>query len=297
MRIQKLFPLSSRHTPAALEQGLQSWLQTPMGQRMLQAETEVIRAILPSLFGYYCVHAGPVYLPEVLTDCIIKHHFRLVTGATDQDAQPRAARADIHPQRAPSACVGRMDALPFDSNSVDALLLHHCLDTEADPHSALREASRVLMPGGTIVLVGFNPWSLWGLWRVMTCRAGFGRVQAPWGCRFISPYRLSDWLNLLDFEVEGCETRLYLPPLGNAQAAADTFVGRAQTFAESHFHHFGGTYILVAKKREVTMTPIKTPWHRAPAFKPVTVAHAREPSVSTVASLVEARRKREEDGP
>lgn len=310
MRIQKLLPMSNRHSPAELEQGLHDWLSTPVGQRLLKAESEVLRAVLPRLFGYYCVHAGPVCLPDILADCTIKHHFRLVTGP--QRAQwhkpdfvlreafcdaPGDQHADRKLKRLPSLCAGRMDALPFESNSVDALLLHHCLDTEANPHSALREAGRVLMPGGSIVVVGFNPWSLWGLWRMMTFRAGFGRVPSPWGCRFISPYRLSDWLNLLDFEVEGCESRFYLPAFGAQQGRASASMSRVQSFAERHLHHFGATYILVAKKREVCMTPIKAPWHRAASFKPVAVAHAREPSVGTVSSLVEARRKRDEDNP
>jgi len=186
--------------------------------------------------------------------------------------------------------------MPFESNSVDAILMHHCLDVDANPHSALREACRVLMPGGSIVLVGFNPWSLWGMWRALTFRAGFGRVKAPWGCRFVSPYRLSDWLNLLDFEVEGCETRFYLPAVSGSETGDNPFLARVQSFAERHLHHFGATYILVAKKREVCMTPLKTAWQtRAPAFKPVAVAHAREPTVASVSSLVEARRKRDDE--
>jgi len=324
MRIQKLLPIASRHAPAELERELGAWFQGPAGQRILAAEAQVLRAVIPRLFGYYCIHAGPVFLPEILDDCIIKRHFRLVTAlqagmapapshevkepshawfAEDSNAakyrDPAQLSTDVSERvlsRSPSRCIGRMDALPFDSNSVDAILMHHCLDVDVNPHSALREACRVLVPGGSIVLVGFNPWSLWGMWRTLTFRAGFGRFPAPWGCRFVSPYRLSDWLNLLDFEVQGCETRFYLPLLGGGEPGENTVLARVQSFAEQHFHHFGATYIMVAKKREVGMMPLKAPWQaRKPAFNPPVVAHARESSVATVASLVEAKRKRDED--
>jgi hypothetical protein len=105
-------------------------------------------------------------------------------------------------------------------------------------------------------------------------------------------------LNLLDFEVEGCETRFYLPAFGANPIKSESPLSRVQSAAERYLHHFGATYLLVAKKREVGMMPLKTAWQRStPAFKPVTVAHAREPSVGTVASLMEARRKRDEDQP
>jgi ubiquinone/menaquinone biosynthesis C-methylase UbiE len=36
------------------------------------------------------------------------------------------------------------------------------LEFAAEPHAILREVDRVMMPVGRLVIVGFNPWSLWG---------------------------------------------------------------------------------------------------------------------------------------
>ena len=41
----------------------------------------------------------------------------------------------------------------------------HVLEFEARPHDTVREAQRVLVPEGTLVVSGFSPWSLMGLWR------------------------------------------------------------------------------------------------------------------------------------
>ena len=54
-------------------------------------------------------------------------------------------------------------ALPFPDNSLDLVLLPHALELSHDPHTALREVARVLVPEGRVVITGINPASLWGL--------------------------------------------------------------------------------------------------------------------------------------
>jgi ubiquinone/menaquinone biosynthesis C-methylase UbiE len=53
--------------------------------------------------------------------------------------------------------------LPFAEKSVDACLLAHTLPWCSDPHRLLREADRVLIDDGWMILTGFNPVSLMGL--------------------------------------------------------------------------------------------------------------------------------------
>lgn len=53
--------------------------------------------------------------------------------------------------------------LPFADKSVDVCLLAHTLPWCTDPHRLLREADRVLIDDGWLVISGFNPISLMGL--------------------------------------------------------------------------------------------------------------------------------------
>ena len=64
-------------------------------------------------------------------------------------------------------------------------------------HQVLREVRRVLIAEGRVIIIGFNPYSLWGLWRL------FGRWKGPsHGAAVFCLPRLSDWLTLMGFAVE-----------------------------------------------------------------------------------------------
>ncbi|SUC20518.1 Methyltransferase domain [Proteus mirabilis] len=56
-----------------------------------------------------------------------------------------------------------LNYLPFENKSVDVCLMAHVLDYSADPHWLLREADRVLVDDGWIILSSFNPISLLGI--------------------------------------------------------------------------------------------------------------------------------------
>src|SRR3989344_1253033 len=105
-------------------------------------------------------------------------------------------------------------ALPFAAASLDLLVLPHTLELSIDPHAALREVERVLVPEGRVVISGLNPTSLWGLrqWRArMIQRLGGGTLYLPDVGEFIGYRRLRDWLRLLRFEVESAPFGCYRP--------------------------------------------------------------------------------------
>src|SRR5699024_4183589 len=82
---------------------------------------------------------------------------------------------------------------------VDALLLAHSLELSAEPHRLLRECERVLNDRGQLVLLGFDPWSMWALAQRLP---GRGSARFVRDARFYGVHRVCDWLRLLGFEPE-----------------------------------------------------------------------------------------------
>ena len=80
------------------------------------------------------------------------------------------------------------ERLPFSAHSIDGLVLHHFLELGGEARAILREAQRVLRPGGRVVICGFNSLSIWGLLR---WRAIF-RGLMPY-----SSVRVQDWVSVL----------------------------------------------------------------------------------------------------
>src|SRR3954471_16771992 len=153
--------------------GLTDWLKTPAGAYVLQWEQDHLDIAVADLFGFHALQLG---LPEL--DALRMNRMPHRWVATEQlepaVASGATSAADNDTNDVPRAAVALhcdFDALPFDSNSLDLVVLPHALELARDPHLALREVDRVLRPEGRVVIVGFNPGSLWGV------RQHWGRLR------------------------------------------------------------------------------------------------------------------------
>ncbi len=231
---------SGGHTETRTQ--LRAWFASPPGQRLLLAEMEQMGRVLPNLFGYHLLQVGSLGDVDMLSASRVRNRLLL---DVDGDSRASGVAASIR------ACA---DALPVASDSVDVVVLPHLLEFDANPHEALREVERVLVPEGHLVISGFNPWSFMGLWRLAASR----KRGAPWNGRFLSLTRLKDWLALLGFDIVDTETYLFCPPFSN-----DSVVEKLQlldTLGKRLWPYLGGAYVVVARKRVVTLTPIKPDW-------------------------------------
>lgn len=122
---------------------------------------------------------------------------RLVWPSSSADPDGGLSVKDSADLTRPSRLISSIADLPFQTESLDLLVLSHALEVARDPHHLLREAQRVLLPEGRIVLTGFNPFSVWRLRRSPHSVARF----PPAGHAWIALPRLKDWLKLLNFDL------------------------------------------------------------------------------------------------
>ncbi len=157
---------------------------------------------------------------------------------------------------------GLPEALPFDVKSIDVVLLPHTLDFASDPHQVLREVDRVLAPEGHVVILGFNPLSLWGIRRLVARRRG----RVPWCGNFFGRHRIKDWLALLEYELTGGHMLYYRPPVQN-EAVMDRLYFLDKV-GDRWWPMMAAAYLVVAKKRVFGVTPLHPRRRKKPAIGP-----------------------------
>jgi SAM-dependent methyltransferase len=226
--------------------GLTDWLRSPAGDYVLQWEQGHLDTAVADLFGFHALQLG---MPEL--DALRGNRMPHRWVATESIESPPAT--DPVAPRTAIALHCDFDALPFDSQSLDLVVLPHALELARDPHLALREVERVLVPEGRVVIVGFNPASLWGLrqwlgrWRRRLVTRPGSALFLPSVGEFMGYRRLRDWLRLLSFEVEAGRFGCYRPPV-SAQKWLTRFAWMERA-GDRWWPVFGAVYFVVAVKR------------------------------------------------
>ncbi len=215
---------------------MSQWYETPLGNRLREVEMSLLDRCLPRRFGYHLLQIGCANFP-MYENSPVGHKFS-ITHNNNLAGHGIAARGE---------------AIPLTSESVDVVLLHHALDYSSFQHQLLREVSRVLIAGGHIVIVGFNPVSSWGL------RTRFpGHKMHPWNGRLLSTSRISDWLKLLDFQIEQVRYGAYTLPINSPGVIK--YSSLLERLASRLNWPTGGVYMISARKQVLPLTPIQTSW-------------------------------------
>jgi SAM-dependent methyltransferase len=226
-----------------------AWFGTPLGQAMLAAEKLSLEEALQDLFGYHLLQIGVDPALDMTGSSRITH--RVTVASSDAGADSL------------SSLIADPRQLPLPSGSVDLVVLHHALDFSPTPHQLLREAQRVLIPRGCLVVVGFNPWSGFGLTRHV---ARLFSRHALWRHQPLRLGRLLDWLQLLDLEPDRVQRGFYRPAVQHPGA-----LRRLQWCDQwgKRLHLPGGAFYQVLACKELGgAVPVKPAWERRPSSLP-----------------------------
>ena len=225
------------------------WLQTTLGKRLLNQEQRLFDAITGDIFGFNAVQLGLLQM-DTLKNSRIPNIIRVGNSAGD--------------------CFCESDYLPFAPDCIDLLCLPHVLEFSENPHQTLREAERVMVPEGYLIITGFNPISAWGI------KYAYNKEESyPWKGHFFTISRIKDWLALLGLEFVSGDMGVYELPINN-----EKWLNRCvfmEKFGSNWWPMLGGIYFIVARKRVVNMNLLKPGWQKT-ALNPRFVVGAQKQS-------------------
>lgn len=247
---------------------LKQWYETPQGQQFLHLQTQWVNDHVGEMFGYHLMQMGVVQCPEFCSNSRIHHRFN-VSPILESHIDPPKHNHGCDLQASPTH-------LPLADESVDVLLMHHALDYSHDPHQVLKEAARVTVPSGHIIIMGFNPYSFWGLKQLFKRPFSDQAIYKPQRLR---SGRIEDWLALLSFtavKTEFQSTGLFThnPRATTTQGDSSNrsrFIQKLSALPPSRFIDLivkranlpiGSMYFIVARKDKAAMTPIKPLWQK-----------------------------------
>jgi SAM-dependent methyltransferase len=219
------------------------WLRTPLGALTTATETAMAEKAMERMFGDVAVQLGVWGDPELF----LRHSKTRLSLLAAPDPS-----AGVDLVCAPSS-------LALASDSVDAVILPHTLELSERPRETLREVHRVLVGDGQVLLLCFDPHSLWGLGKRL------GRIPAREDAP-LSIRRLFDWLTLLGLEPMHWQRYLYVPPLNHD--AVTRHAASMARWGERFWPFASGAFMIVANKRMYSGISMRERWARRPRVVP-----------------------------
>ncbi|MBR7799279.1 class I SAM-dependent methyltransferase [Undibacterium fentianense] len=224
---------ASNSTQAAIID-LGDWLLQPAGSYICAWEQAQFDLLTADIFGFHALQIGLPQLPA-LTASRMPHQWQTAHQVPLMNASLRQQVVLVHD----------FAELPFESQSIDLIILPHVLEFAEEPHQILREVDRILIPEGRVIISGLNRASLWGM------RQMAGRITRsaflPKEGEFISAHRLKDWLKLLSMEVSQTRFGCYALPVENTQWLENSTL--MENLGHRWWPRFGAVYMIEAIKR------------------------------------------------
>ncbi|MEH6551987.1 MAG: class I SAM-dependent methyltransferase [Pseudomonadales bacterium] len=216
---------------------MQHWLETDLGQTLVESEQKLLNDRLQACFGYRLLQLS--FGDVSLYGCSrIGHCFSL---APSQLAGSHGA-------------VAHYEALPLEQDSIDVVILHHVLEFSDNPHQVLREARRILVPNGKMFIFVLNPWSLFSL-RCLASRLAGNKF---WHRQYLSNRKLQDWLSLLELKPHSLNYGFHHFPVNSSRFLQKSH--RFGQYAQRISMPFGGVYMIEATKEVNPLTPVRSRW-------------------------------------
>lgn len=228
------------------------WYQTLSGESALKNMDELCADIMSETFGYYAIQTGVLSgFHDLLQFSRIAAGFSVAGNNIASDNKNDIDTPQI-------SVISNAEQLPIATDNIDLVVASHVLELSKDPHQVLREIDRVLVPEGHCILIGFNPFALSQIRRLLG--TAFNRNKNDYKMRSVP--RVRDWFSLLGFELLDVHYMGMRPGIKNKKIFES--MSWLERWGDYAGPILGNMYILHVKKQVVAMHPHKKVW-KAPA--------------------------------
>jgi SAM-dependent methyltransferase len=198
-----------------------SWFETKKGLDLILLEKKILNNIFDQIFGFNILQVGDI--PSLVDESRFKYKLD-------------KSNLSFNPS-----------SLPFDNDSIDCVVYPH---QDTDNILMLQEAYRVLIPQGYAIFINFNPWSLMGIKTFFSLKNEF-----PWNQTTESFTSFQNKVLENGFEIINGKFFGYHPSFKSASYSSNW-----DKIGDRWFPIFANIYLLVVRKKIITLTPIKPSW-------------------------------------
>lgn len=191
-------------------------------------EKQKLQQSLQKRFGYHLLLAGNTDLSQV-ADSPVNHSF----------AMRENWRIGF------KGLVGSFDEMPFESDSIDVIVLAHALEHCQSPASVIKEVNRVLRHDGYLIITGFNPYRA-----VARNLFSYEARQYDIAGKMLSLSEAKRLINLTGFETVNIKRF-------GMFASGSKFTRIADAIGLRFLRCFACGYLMVARKQAIKLSPIK----------------------------------------
>ncbi len=217
-----------------------NWYRQSPGSWLLQLECEETERLLKKFNGDYLLQIGGT--TDFARAATYRFH-RCCQLNTQFASTPR------------TGIIANVDELPLLYNSIDAIMLIHTLEFSDHPAQLLQEVYQTLAPGGRLLIIGFNPWSLFGMSKWILRDQG-----VPWNGKFWSRTQVKSWLINQSYTILFNKTFCFRLPRQKAPIPSLHLFREA--LGQLCLPTLGSVYLIAAQKRVYHSTNLQT--HRWP---------------------------------
>jgi len=223
--------------------------QTPRGKLLQTMEGKYLKRSISVSCKQHILQIGGLGWEDEFIDCSLYRDYMIL----DRKGRgtPQAIKVNA-----------KAFNLPIKTESMDMVILPHMLEFDAKRFQTLREVNRVLKPGGDLVALNINPWSLSVRFQSIWDR----KFADSWHTHFISRKRMLDWLKLMNYDI-----------VSTAEFGLDSFDITYDKFSAGPACFFSMAYGLKAVKRQYSLIPLTPIAEKSKRIATATASFERNP--------------------